>query len=55
MRTLQALDISPSGVPHWEKLDATGSATGATIDGRAWKENTVASMAPALGQFFAAD
>jgi len=55
MGTLEALGITPAGVPHWEKVDTAGRATGTAIDGRAWKENTIESMAPALEQFFAAN
>ena len=56
MRVVQALQVKPVGVPHWEKLDrSTGRSAGAHIDGRAWTFNTVAAMAPALQAFFEAD
>lgn len=50
--TLQALKITPSGIPHWEMVDRSGVTTGRKIDGSAWQDNTVENMAPALTTFF---
>jgi hypothetical protein len=39
-------------VPTFIALDDKGHPTWRTIDGRAWKEDTIANMAPALDRFF---
>jgi hypothetical protein len=39
-------------VPAFVALDPAGRPTGRVIDGRAWKEDSVANMAPPLERFF---
>ena len=50
--TLKELAIAPTGIPHWEMVDKTGTSSGKKIDGSAWDDNTVEKMAPALTRFF---
>lgn len=49
---LSELGVNPSGIPHWEILDASGKSTGAVITGGAWGDNTPENMAPALLGFW---
>jgi hypothetical protein len=52
----QLMDQSlPFGtIPVFYRLDAEGIPSGDSLDGSAWKDNTVANMAPALKTFFSA-
>jgi hypothetical protein len=49
---LSSMNIRPAGVPHWEGIAASGHSSGARVDGRAWKTDTLDAMAPVLEQFF---
>lgn len=46
--------LRPTALPIFFALDAQGRATGASVDGGAWKEDIPANMAPPLKAFFAA-
>lgn len=53
-RKLGDTGLRPSALPIFFALDTQGRATGASVDGGAWKEDIPANMAPPLKAFFSA-
>ncbi len=49
---LETFGYSADGIPAFFAIDTTGKATGPSITGGAWAENTVENMAPPLRKFF---
>jgi thiol:disulfide interchange protein len=51
-KQVEALGMKGSVIPIFYRLDASGRATGDSIDGGAWGDNTPDNMAPPLTAFF---
>jgi thiol:disulfide interchange protein len=52
-KQVEALGMKGSVIPIFYRLDASGRATGDSIDGGAWGDNIPDNMAPPLAAFFA--